>query len=130
MRRCAQGGFSKPFHIDIPIVTKGPQGRDVMTATHATMSANTYGKRALLKMIFNIAEYAEDDDGNAAGLMPISDKSLELLRTKLIETDTDEPSFCQWLGVSALHQIPEAKLGKAMVGLEQKAKMAKKEPVE
>ena len=129
VRRMHKAGFSRDFQIDIPVVTKGPKGRDVMTATHATMSANTYGKRGLLKMIFNIAEYAEDDDGNAAGSMPISERSLASLKAKLIETDTDEPRFCQWLGVRALHQIPEAKLGKAMMGLEQKAKMLKKEPV-
>jgi hypothetical protein len=117
-------GYSKNFHIDIPIVTKGPRGNDVMTATHATMSANTYGKRGLLKMIFNIAEYAEDDDGNAAGRMPISEKSLETLKAKLAESGADEAHFLQWMGVEALHQIPEVQLGKAMVGLEQRAKLA------
>jgi hypothetical protein len=122
-----KAGFSRDFQIDIPVVTKGPKGNEVMTLTHATMSANTYGKRGLLKMIFNIAEYAEDDDGNAAGTAPISEKSLATLQAKLEETDTDIPSFCKWMGVTALYQITEAQLGKAMVGLEQKSKMGKKE---
>ena len=125
-----KAGFSRDFQIDIPVVTKGPKGNEVMTLTHATMSANTYGKRGLLKMIFNIAEYAEDDDGNAAGTAPISEKSLATLQAKLEETDTDIPSFCKWMGVTALYQITEAQLGKAMVGLEQKSKMGKKEPVQ
>lgn len=121
-----KAGFSKHFQIDIPIVTKGPQGKDVMTATHATMSANTYGKRALLKMVFNIAEAGEDDDGNlAGGAVLISEKAVATLKAKLEETDTDEPSFCQWMKVGALHEITEAQLGKAMMGLEQKAKMKK-----
>lgn len=122
-----KAGFSKHFQIDIPIVTKGPQGKEVMTATHATMSANTYGKRGLLKMIFNIAEYDEDDDGNAAagGRLPISESSLKTLTDKLESSGADVAAFCQWMGVESLNQITEGQLGKAMVGLEQKAKMKK-----
>jgi hypothetical protein len=58
------GGAEDHHHIDIPADGKGAKGNDVMTKTHATMSAITYGRRALLKMIFNIAEV--DDDGNGA----------------------------------------------------------------
>jgi hypothetical protein len=61
-------GASETHHIDIPADGKGAKGNDVMTKTHATMSAVTYGRRALLKMIFNIAEGKDiDDDGNGAG---------------------------------------------------------------
>ena len=49
----------------IPVVTAGIAGRQMMTATHASIAAVTYGRRALLKMIFNLAE--DDDDGNFAG---------------------------------------------------------------
>jgi hypothetical protein len=49
----------------IPVVTAGIAGRQMMTATHASIAAVTYGRRALLKMIFNLAE--DDDDGNSAG---------------------------------------------------------------
>jgi hypothetical protein len=37
-----------------------------MTRTHAFGSATSYGRRYLLKMIFNVIEAAEDDDGNSA----------------------------------------------------------------
>ena len=50
----------------MPIDTKGARGGDVMTRTHATGSALTYGKRYLLIAMFNLA-IEEDDDGNAAG---------------------------------------------------------------
>jgi hypothetical protein len=46
----------------IPVVTAGIAGRQMMTATHASIAAVTYGRRALLKMIFNLAE--DDDDAN------------------------------------------------------------------
>lgn len=62
------GGFARDYHIDMPADGKGAKGGDVMTRTHATGSAVSYGMRYLLKMIFNVAVGDEvDDDGNAAG---------------------------------------------------------------
>lgn len=59
-------GHTKPYHIDMPADGKGAKGGDVMTRTHATGSAISYGMRYLLRMIFNVAVGQEDDDGNAA----------------------------------------------------------------
>jgi ERF superfamily len=59
-------GFARRYQIDMPIDTKGARGGDVMTRTHATGSALTYGKRYLLIAMFNLA-IEDDDDGNAAG---------------------------------------------------------------
>jgi hypothetical protein len=50
----------------MPADGKGARGNDVMTKTHATGAAITYGKRYLLGMIFNLA-VTRDDDGNGAG---------------------------------------------------------------
>jgi hypothetical protein len=57
-------GYSREYSIDMPADGKGARGNDVMTKTHATGSATTYGRRYLLMMIFNLS--VEDDDGNAA----------------------------------------------------------------
>lgn len=59
-------GHVKRYHIDMPADGKGARGNDVMTRTHATGSAVTYGRRYLLGMIFNVAVGLPDDDGNAA----------------------------------------------------------------
>lgn len=56
---------TRRFRKWIPVSTKGFQGREMMTLTHASVGAVTYGRRTLLKMVFNLAE--EDDDGNFAG---------------------------------------------------------------
>ena len=64
--RVACAGHQREYHIDMPADGKGARGNDVMTRTHATMSAVSYGRRGLLKMIFNIAETEHDDDGNRA----------------------------------------------------------------
>ena len=59
-----RGGFSREYHVDMPADGKGAKGGDVMTKTHATGAAMTYGMRYLLKMIFNVAIGEEDTDGN------------------------------------------------------------------
>lgn len=61
------GGHGKAYKIDMPADGKGAKGGDVMTKTHATGSAVSYGMRYLLKMIFNVAVGEDDDDGNKAG---------------------------------------------------------------
>lgn len=74
------GGHTRTYSIDMPSDGKGAKGNDVMTKTHATGSATSYGMRYLLKMIFNVAvSIAEDDDdGNAAGGAPAAGRNLEV----------------------------------------------------
>lgn len=62
----AAHGHREHPHLDMPADGKGARGNDVMTRTHATGAAITYGKRYLLGMIFNLA-VTRDDDGNGAG---------------------------------------------------------------
>ena len=62
----SNGMTQRRFQVDMPIVTQGIRGQDMMTRTHATMSAISYGKRGLLVMMFNLA-IGDDDDGNRAG---------------------------------------------------------------
>lgn len=64
--KVANCGHREYPHLDIPADGKGARGGDVMTKTHATGAAITYGKRYLLGMIFNLA-VTRDDDGNGAG---------------------------------------------------------------
>lgn len=60
-------GHEKTYHIDMPADGKGAKGGDVMTLTHATGAAASYGMRYLLKMIFNVAVGEADNDGNSNG---------------------------------------------------------------
>jgi hypothetical protein len=57
-------GHTRILNKDMPVVTVGPQGKAMMTPTHATASAGSYAKRGLLKDIFNLAIGEDDDDGN------------------------------------------------------------------
>jgi hypothetical protein len=61
------GAYSKRYPLDMPADGKGAKGGGVMSRTHATGSAITYGKRYLKNMIFNLRFKEKDDDGNQAG---------------------------------------------------------------
>jgi len=74
----SRAGHTRTYKIDMPADGKGAKGGDVMTKTHATGAADTYGKRYLVKDIFNIAIGEDDDDGNAPTNGEIS-KHLELV---------------------------------------------------
>jgi hypothetical protein len=75
----SRSGHTRTYQCDMPADGKGAKGGDVMTKTHATGSAMSYGMRYLLKMIFNIAVGEDDNDGNGAdGALDISEE-LEFL---------------------------------------------------
>lgn len=68
-----RGGFTKTYRKDVPADGKGAKGGDVMTKTHASGAADAYGRRYLLRGIFNIATGEGDTDGN----MPVERVSAE-----------------------------------------------------
>ena len=64
------GGHARTYRVDMPNDGKGAKGGDVMTKTHATGAAMSYGMRYLLKMIWNVAVGEDDRDGNAVDERP------------------------------------------------------------
>lgn len=117
--RVSRGGHTRNYLIDMPADGKGAKGGDVMTKTHATGSAVSYGMRYLLKMIFNIA-VARDDDGNAASMTTISEAELEELKTLIATIDAElkkagldkhvnVSELCKRVGVGNIAAIPSKK---------------------
>lgn len=62
----ALGAYKREYPLPMPADGKGAKGGGVMSRTHATGSAITYGKRYLKNMIFDLRFQERDDDGNAA----------------------------------------------------------------
>lgn len=124
-------GYSREYSIDMPADGKGARGNDVMTKTHATGSAVTYGRRYLLMMIFNLS--VEDDDGNAAskktngngnGNGHLSDEQIDGLRSAIVDAGADIGRFCKMYGIQRVEDLPARKLSEAMTKL---AKFKKQE---
>lgn len=58
------GGHSRRHHIDLPPDDVGSQGKTNKTKVQAIGSTNTYGRRYLKMMIFNVSTF-DDRDGNS-----------------------------------------------------------------
>lgn len=55
-------GHSRTYHLDLPLDDVGSQGKVNKTKVQATGSTNSYGRRYLVCMIFNVTT-EDDDDG-------------------------------------------------------------------
>ena len=119
-------GHTRTYHIDMPADGKGAKGGDVMTKTHATGSAMSYGMRYLLKMIFNVAVGEDDDDGNSADVVCINESQAADLKSLAEEVSADVPAFLKYLGkmgkttISTIEEIPAVMFKDAVAALERK----------
>jgi hypothetical protein len=119
------GGHSRQYHIDMAADGQGAKGGSVMTKTHATGAAITYGRRYLLLMIFNLAVGVTDDDGNAADRATsaiVSDVELAELNRLITATKSDERKFLNFFKIAALSELPKKRLAEATALLNQKKK--------
>lgn len=114
-----QSGHSRTYHVDMPADGKGAKGGDVMTKTHATGSAISYGMRYLLKGIFNVA-VGEDDDGNAASIPRITEQQAADLRALIEEVGANEANFLKYMKAGSIEQIQAAAYRDAVSALERK----------
>lgn len=85
----SNGGHVKRYHIDMPADGKGARGNEVMTRTHATGSAITYGRRYLLGMIFNVAVGMPDDDGNGAAFKTARARNADIAKLPEAEREAE-----------------------------------------
>lgn len=119
-----QNGHSRTYQIDMPADGKGAKGGDVMTKTHATGSAVSYGMRYLLKMIFNIAVSDRDDDGNAAaqtGGGVITAEQAKEIKAKCDQVaDGFDESFCNYFGIETIADLPAKDYQRALAALKKK----------
>jgi ERF superfamily len=120
----SRGAHERTYHLDVPVVTKGFKGTDMMTLTHATLSGVTYGRRALLAMAFNIA--TTDDDGNKAGgsvkginpFDPISPMQLQHLQQVIAHVGIDIAKVCAFAHVERLEEITVGKYDRVIDGID------------
>jgi|ERR1700722_1092045 len=114
-------GHREPYHVDMPADGKGAKGGDVMTKTHATGAAMTYGQRYLLKLIFNIA-VGDDNDGNASDFPGdwIDEKQVEELTKLMDDVGADRTRFLNFLKIDTLAHLPKKRLAYATAQLEKK----------
>lgn len=116
-----EAGFARTYRKDMPADGKGAKGGDVMTKTHATGAAASYGSRYLLKGIFNVAVGEDDDDGNAAeGLETISQIQAAELVALCDEVGADKRAFCKYFEIGGIAMMPVKDFNRAKTALNKK----------
>jgi hypothetical protein len=110
------GGHVEVKHLDMPSDGKGAKGGDVMTKTHATGAAVTYGRRYLEGMIFNIA-ISQDDDGNSASspdlAQSITADQFRELQQLLEESNSKEADMLKFVKAETVEGMTLAQYAKA-----------------
>jgi ERF superfamily protein len=120
-----KAGHSRTYKIDMPADGKGAKGGDVMTRTHATGAAITYGQRYLLKAIFNIA-VGDDTDNGAEGVTgPIDASQLQHVRDLIEKSGANAEAFCKHFHIEAVPDLPAKEFSKAVEMLNLKARTKK-----
>lgn len=110
-------GFTKRYMVDMPADGKGAKGGDVMTKTHATGAAMSYGMRYLLKMIFNVAIGEDDTDGNAPPAQQgrtLNQQQVEQIEEALEDYGVDPGDFLTQARVNTYSEIQQSRFAAAM----------------
>lgn len=117
-----EGGHTRTYRKDMPADGKGAKGGDVMTKTHATGAAASYGARYLLKGIFNIAVGEEDKDGNEPPEAEkfITEEQVMELRDLLEAEGVNESRFKAHIKIEHLADIYADKFAAAKALIKQK----------
>lgn len=115
------GGHTRTYRTDMPADGKGAKGGDVMTKTHAAGAAKSYGKRYILKDVFNVAVGEGDRDGNTVRPL-ISEKQAMDLEALISEVGANKEAYLRYLKVDSLEDILAASYSAAVQALEAKRK--------
>lgn len=121
------GGFTRTYRKDMPADGKGAKGGDVMTKTHASGAADSYGARYLLRKIFNVAVGGDDKDGNTPQGNVISEQQRFDLLALLEQTGTEADKFCATFGIASVAELPASAFFAASNLMRSKLKMKAKE---
>jgi len=101
----SNAGHTRLYQADMPADGKGAKGGDVMTKTHAVGAAKSYGKRYLLKDIFNIAIGEEDKDGNDDHYPRITEQQAADLKALITEHGGNLGKLLTYFKVQSLADI-------------------------
>jgi len=97
----------------------GIAGKKNKTNVHGDASAASYGQRYSLGAGLGL-KTSKDDDGNAAGLNPITEKQRDKIQALVDDTGADTQQFCEFMGVSSLSDISTIKYADAISSLQAK----------
>ncbi len=87
-------GHSREYHIDLPPDEVGAKGNVNKTQVHATGSTNSYARRYLICMMFNLTTEDDNDGNREKNVMP--DAALADWTAKIDEVQTMDEAAALW----------------------------------
>lgn len=84
-------------------------------------STIAYGKRYLVGMMLNLVFEGEDDDGQKAGYVPITDEQAAHIKSRLQSLNADVKGFLNYMSAASVDQIAAKDYDKAIIALNRKA---------
>lgn len=113
-------------HSESASVTAPPDKSGSKNDLQQRKSTRTYLKIETFEAVTGIVskENNLNDDGNAAGVLVITEKQLSTLRDMMSALDVKEDAFCTYLKVGDLETLPRAKYQQALTALKAKEKKA------
>lgn len=107
-----RAGYKKEYFADIPESITGPKGAPIMTKAQGAGAAIAFGRRYLKLMIFDIPIAGEDT--NAASPPEVLDMDEVMALQKLMtKAKADTQKFCDYFQISAVPDLPKARLPEA-----------------
>ncbi len=116
-------GHKEQYRLDIPLDGVGIKGNANMTAIHGKASAMQYGRRYLMRMIWNIP--TSDSDGKISEQPVINEKQLHGLRDQLIAKELPEGKLCEFLKIETLEECKATDYMKASQAINVAKKVVK-----
>ena len=119
-----KSGWTKQYHYDLAYDMYGIKGTVNKTKIHGSSSTVAYGRRYLLKMIFNITTSDEiDNDGNQPVEL-ISVDQQTVINDLLNESKSDKDIFLKYIKCDSVENIPANKYARVLKVLEDKKNSA------
>lgn len=104
---------------EIPLSIDASGSKNNVQGVGSTIS---YGKRYLVGMLLNLVFCGEDDDGQSAGYVPISDEQAAEIKDLLKETGADVKRFLEYMDAENVDVIAAKDYHRAISALNRKKK--------
>lgn len=102
----------------IPLDIEGGGAKNSVQGVGSTIA---YGKRYLVGMMLNLIFEGEDDDGQKAAFIPLTEEQIVEIKDKLQSTGADVKKFLEYMDAPSVDEISAAGYEKAIIALNRKA---------
>jgi hypothetical protein len=106
---------------EIPLSIDSSGSKNSVQGVGSTIA---YGKRYLVGMLLNLVFAGEDDNGQKAGYIPLSNQQSAEIKDILRETGVDVKKFLEYMNAKSVDEIDANDYGKAITALRRKKAQA------